>query len=75
MWKMWGVLMQPSEGEPKIYGIYTTLNQAMKSIMGTDFSYDYTFAEQNDMIVVKAVAKFVPDTQIMFYIKEYQIDV
>lgn len=75
MWTMWGVLCVPNQNDSKIYGIYTSLNQAIKAIKGTDSSYEYTFEERDNEMVVTAISKFNPTTQIIYTIKEYKIDV
>lgn len=75
MWTMWGVLCLPGQGDARIYGIYTSLNQAIKAIIGTDNSYEYTFEEKEDSMLVTAVSKFNPNLQTSYIIKEYKIDV
>lgn len=78
MWKMWGVLSLPGAGiiaEPKIYGIYTSLNQAIKAIRGNDSSFEYTYTEEEDRLIMVGIAKTDPSIQIKYIIKEYKIDV
>ena len=78
MWKMWGVLSIPNDPKisAKIYGIYTSLNQAIKAIRGTDNMFEYTFDTTNeDQMVIYATLKTNPDVQITYFIKEYSVDV
>lgn len=75
MWTMWGVLSLPRGGDPKIYGIYTSLNQAIKGIQGNDNSFEYDFTEKDGQMIVNGVSKLIPTSQITYIIKEYKVDV
>ena len=75
---MWGVLCWANpdlQTDSKIYGIYTTFEQALKSIQGTDGSFEYDVSQKDDEVIIIATSKTDASFKVKYSVKEFRVDV